>query len=142
VDTKRLAIGTLVGAITLNVVGYLIWVMLFAEFFAANAGSATGVSRDQRIFWAIALANLAHGTLLSLAIISRARSTTIMEGFKLGAIIGFLVWLGVDFVRYATENVSNLTGAIVDPLLEFVHWGIAGAAVAAVVGKVTASART
>lgn len=141
-DTKRLAVGTLVGGITLHVVGYLIWGVLFAEFFAANVGSATGVSREQRVFWAIAVGNLAFGALLTLAIMSRARSTTIMEGIKIGAIVGFLVWLGVDFIRYGLENIFNLTGAIVDPLLESVHWGIAGAVVAAVLGKVTPAART
>ncbi len=141
-DTKRLAIGTLVGGITLHVVGYLIWGVLFADFFAANAGSATGVPRDQRLQWAIAVGNLSFALLYTLAIMSRARSATIIEGFKIGAIIGFLVWLGVDFIRYGTENVLNLTSAIVDPLLESVHGGTAGAAIAAVLGKVTSSART
>lgn len=141
-DTKRLAIGTLIGGITLHVVGYLIYVVLFSEFFAANAGSATGVTREPPLQWAIAVGNLSLAALLTLAIMSRARSATIIEGFKIAGLVGFLVWLGVDFIRYGVENVFNLTTAIVDPLLELVHAGTAGAAIAAVLGKVTASART
>lgn len=141
-DTKRLAIGTLVGGITLYVVGYLIYDVLFSEFFAANVGSATGVPRDPPLQWAIAVGNLSLAALFTLAIMSRARSATITEGFKTAALVGFLVWLGVDFIRYGVENVLNLTAAIVDPLLESVHAGIAGAAIAAVLGKVTASARS
>lgn len=134
-NTKRLAIGTLVGGITLYVVGYLIFGVLFSEFFAANAGSATGVSRESKLQWAVAIGNLSLALLYTLAILSRARAATIIEGFKVAGLVGFLVWLGVDFIRYGLENVFTLTGAIVDPLLEFVHAGTAGAAIAAVLGK-------
>lgn len=134
-DTKRLAIGTLVGGITLYVVGYLIFAVLFSEFFAANAGSATGVGRESRVQWAIAIGNLSLALLYTLAIMSRARSATIIEGFKIAGLVGFLVWLGVDFIHYGVANISNLTATIVDPLLEFVHAGTAGAVIAAVLGK-------
>lgn len=137
-DTKRLAIGTLVGGITLHAVGYLIWVVLLAEFFAANAGSATGVWRESPLHWAVAIGNLSLALLYTLAILSRARSATIIEGFKIAGLVGFLIWLGVDFIYYGLANVSNLTATIADALLEFVHAGIAGAAIAAVLGKVKA----
>ena len=45
-DTKRLLTGTIVGGIVLFAVGYLIFDMLFASFYAANVGSATGGQRS------------------------------------------------------------------------------------------------
>jgi len=133
-DTKRLVIGTIVGGITLFLVGQLIWVLAFAGFFAANAGSATGVSRDSILIWALAVGNLSLAALLTLAI-GWARATSIAQGFKIAAIVGFLVWLGVDLIHYGVSNVSNLTATIVDPLLELIHNGVAGAVIVAVTSR-------
>jgi hypothetical protein len=141
-DSKRLIIGTVVGGITLHVLGYVIWVMALADFFAANTGSATGVSRDAPLMWAIALGNLSLGALLTLAIGSRPKFPSIGEGFKIGAIVGFLIWLGVDFILYGLNNVSNLTATIADPLLEIVHNGVAGTVIVAVIGRIRQSGAT
>jgi hypothetical protein len=136
VDIKRLIIGTLVGAITLFVLGYLIWELAFVDFFAANAGSATGVERDPPLMWAVALGTVSYAALLTLAIGARASSATIVDGLKIGAIVGFLMWFSVDFILYGFQNVSNLTATIADSLLELIHGGIAGAVIAAVLGKI------
>ncbi len=135
-DIKRFIIGTVVGAITLYVLGYLIWELAFADFFAANAGSATGVVKDPQVIWALALGTLSYAALLTLAIGTRGRSATIVDGLKIGAIVGFLMWFGVDFIHYGIGNVSNLTATLVDPLLELIRAGISGAVVAAVLGKI------
>ena len=134
-DTKRIAIGTLTGGIVMYLVGYLIWGLLFADFFAANSGSATGVDREINIIWAVVLGTFSLAALVTLAVGSQAGSSTILDGFKVGAIVGFLVWFGVDFIHYGAMNLSNLTGTIIDPLLEIVRTGIGGAVVAMVLGK-------
>ncbi len=135
-DIKRLMIGTVVGGITLNILGYITWDVLFTEFFAANAGSATGVVKDPQVVWALALGSLSYAALLTLAIETRAGSATIVEGLKIGAIVGFLMWFAVDLTLYGVWNVSNLTAAIVDSLLELVRAGISGAIIAGVLGKI------
>ena len=135
-DIKRFIIGTVVGAITLYALGYLIWELAFADFFAANAGSATGVVKDPQVIWALALGTLSYAALLTLAIGTRAGSATIVEGLKIGAIVGFLMWFSVDFIHYGIGNVSNLTATVADSLLELIDAGISGAVIAAVLGKV------
>ncbi len=135
-DTMRLIIGTFVGVITLYVLGYLIWELAFGDFFAANRGSAIGVERDTLVIWAVALGTVSYAALLTLAIGTRAGSATIVEGLKIGAIVGFLMWFGVDFIHYGIANVSNLTAAIADSLLELIRAGISGAVIAAVLGKI------
>ncbi len=134
-DTKRFLIGTLVGGITMYIVGYLIFTLAFGDFYAANTGSATGVARETSLVWAVVLGTLSLAALVTLAVGRRAGSSTIGDGLKIGAIVGFLVWFGVDFIRYGITNVSNLTATIVDPLLEIVRTGIGGAVIAAVLGR-------
>ena len=135
-DIKRFIIGTVVGGITLFILGYVIFELAFADFFAANAGSATGVWKDPPVIWAIALGTLSYSALITLAIGTRAGSTTIVECLKVGAIVGFLMWFSAYMIFYGIWNVENLTAASVDSLLELVRGGIGGAVIAAVLGKI------
>lgn len=133
-NTKNVIIGTVVGAITLFILGYLIFELAVGDFYSANMGSAMGVERETPVMWASALASVSYAALLTLAILSRADSPTIVGGFKVAAVVGFLVWFTVDFTFYGIFNLTNLTLAIVDPLLELVHAGVAGAVIAGVLG--------
>ena len=135
-DIKRLMIGTVVGAITIYILGYLIFDMAFGEFYSANAGSATGLVRDNPLMWAPALGSISYAALITLAIETRGGSVTIVDGAKTAAIVGFLLWFTVDFIFYGNFNMSNLTVTVVDPLLELVRAGIGGAVIAAVFGKI------
>ncbi len=135
-NTKRLIIGTIVGGVVLYILGYVIFVLTFADFFAANAGSATDVYLENPVIWALALGTLSYAALLTLAIGTRAGTATIVDGVKVGAIVGFLMWFGADFIHYGIANISNLTATIADSLLELVRAGISGAVIAAVLGKI------
>ena len=134
-DTKRSLTGALVGAIVLYATGYLIFDVAFANFYRTNVGSATGVDRGGQLVWAMSLANLAYGALITFVIGNRMGTLSIGGGAKIGAIVGFLLWCTVDFYFYSSTNIANLTRTVVDPLLEFVHGGIGGAAIAAVLGS-------
>ena len=79
----------------------------------------------------------ALAALVTLAIESRPGPLTIGKGFTTGATVGFLLWLGVDFIRYGMTNVPNLTRTLVDPLLEIVRTGAVGAIVTAVLVGIT-----
>ena len=133
-DSKRLVIGTIVGGIVLYAVGYLIFELAFGEFYAANAGSATGVDRDPQVIWALVVGSLTYAALITLGI-GRSAGATIGSGVMVGAVVGFLLWATAGFTLYAVSNLSNLTRTVVDPLLEAVHGGIAGAAIAMAIGK-------
>ena len=135
-DIKRFIIGTVVGAITLYVLGYLIFDLALGWFYSANAGSATGLVKDPQVIWAVALGTLSYAALLTLVIEIRGGSITIVDGLKIAAIVGFLLWFTVDFIFYGNFNMSNLTLTFVDPLLELIRAGIGGAVIAAVFGKI------
>ncbi len=131
-DTKRLAIGTVVGGIAMFVVGYLIWNILLDYW--NGAFDAAGVAREAQLLWAVVLSNIAAAALITLAI-ERGGSSTIGGGVKIGAIVGFLVWSGVNLAFYADTTIFDLTTIILDSLLASVHYGIGGGAIAAVLGR-------
>jgi hypothetical protein len=129
---KQFVIGTLAGAATVLVAGYLIFTAALGNFYAyaMNAGSATGVAREPQLFWAVALGAVAYGALLTFVIGSRANDLTVGAGIKSGAIVSFLLWFTADFMLYGISYVGNLTTTIVDPLLELVPGAIAGGVIA------------
>lgn len=129
-NTRQFVIGTIVGAIVLYVVGYLIFDLLTAEYYASNAGSATNAFRQTTLQWPLAVGNLAFAALITLGIMSRSSSPTIAGALVTGAVIGFLAWLSVDLVLYGYTNLISFTLVIVDPILEAIHNGIGGAAIA------------
>jgi hypothetical protein len=129
-DMKKLAIGTIGGGLVMWALGFVIFGTLMADFYAANAGSAQG---------AVLLGTFALAKLVTFGLIWSGASS-IADGFKIGAIIGFLTWFGVDFIHFGNNNVSNLTLTIVDPLLEIVRTGITGAMIALLLSKFGGSA--
>ena len=139
-DTKRIVIGTFVGGITLYVVGYLIFDLAVADFYAANRGPATDAFREAPLVWAVVLGDFALALLVTLGIVSPPASLTIGGGFITGAVIGFLAWFHTDFTYYGYFNVWNMPIPIVDPFLEIVHEGIAGAVIAAVLMRIPTAA--
>src|SRR5438128_1701345 len=115
-DTKRIVIGSLVGGVAMYALGYLIFERAFGPFYAANAGSATGVPRAVNVQWAVALGTLALAVLLTLAIESRGAGSSRGQAFLTAGVVEFLVWFGADFSLYGITNIANLTQTIVDPL--------------------------
>ncbi|SVB08610.1 uncharacterized protein METZ01_LOCUS161464 [marine metagenome] len=138
-DTKRVAIGTVVGSIAMFVAAYLIWsmalpAMAIGDNLWEGAFEAAGVGRESPILWAFFLANVPAAALITLAI-ERGASSTIGEGVKVAAIVGFLLWASADLAYYGSTTIFDLTSTIVDPLLATLHFGIGGGVIAAVLGR-------
>jgi hypothetical protein len=123
------------GGVVLAVTGFLIFEVLLGDFYASNAGSATGVNRESQIVWAMAVGSLAYAALITYAAGRQPGGMTLRGGAVAGAIVGFLLWCTVDFFFYGISNISNLTLTTVDPLVELVHGGIGGAVIGAVLQR-------
>ncbi len=134
-NMKQWVAGTIVGGVVVYVLGQVIWGYLFADFFAENAGTATGVNRDANIIWAVGVGSLAYAGLMVFALAQRSGGLTLANAIKVCAIVGFLLWLTVDFTYYGTSNVRNLTATIADPLLELLRAGITGAVLGVLLPK-------
>ena len=56
----------MVGGLVLFLLGYLVYGVLFASFFATNVGTATGVTREPFNFVALLLGQLAFAAILTM----------------------------------------------------------------------------
>lgn len=139
-DIKRLAIGTIVGGVTLYVVGYLIFEVALADFYTESLIDVDSAYRDAPMQWATVSASISYAVLITLGILSRADAASITGGLIAGGVIGFLVWLTADLAYYGLTTLWNLPYVIIDPLLEFVHGAIGGAVIAAVLARVPKTA--
>lgn len=134
-NTKQWVAGIIGGGVVLIVLGYILFEMLLGSFYAANGGSATGVNRDPQIIWALAVGALAYAALMLNAFKAHAASLNMVSGMKVGATVGFLLWLCADFTLYGITNINNLTLTIVDPLVELVRGGVTGAVLGALLPR-------
>ena len=119
---QRLALGTVVGGLVLFLLGYLVYGVLFASFFATNVGTATGVAREPFNFVALLLGQLTM-------IFNWGAVKSASQGAKIGALAGLLFFLGIDLTLYATTNVQNLAASLVDPLLAALLFAVSGAVI-------------
>ena len=132
-ETKKLVTGIVVGGITMFVVGYLVFDMAMVGFYQANGAAAFGVAREANLWWAVALGIASLATLVTLCIgWSGAKNAT--QGFKIGGVVGFLVWFGVDLIYHGQFTIATDILPLVDGLLEFIRTGIGGAVIATVLG--------
>jgi hypothetical protein len=131
---QRLLIGTVVGGVVFTLLGYLLFGILFADFFAANAGSATGVPKEPFNFVALVIGQLAWGAVLTF-ILSWSSVRSVGRATTLAAVAGLLFFFGIDLTLYATTNTQNLTASLVDPVLGAIVFAVAGGAIAAATGR-------
>ena len=135
-NAKQWVIGTIVGAVVIFGAGWVLFEMLLGGYYEANAGSATGVDKDPPVMWAVVVGALAYAALIIYAMRAQAGSVNMVSGMKVGAIVGFLLWATADFSLFGITNLNNLTMTMVDPFVELVHGGIAGAVIGALLPKV------
>jgi hypothetical protein len=133
-DAKKLITGAVVGTVAQAIFGYLIFDLLVAGFYAANMSQSADLMRETSLLWPMILGNLALALLVTLAVVQTG-SNSLLGGFKVGAVVGFLIWFGVHFNMYAMLPLGNLIVIIVDPLLEAVRTGITGAVIGLVLGR-------
>ena len=131
---QRLLIGTMFGGIVLFFAGYLIFGIVFADFFAQNAGTATGVAKEPFNFVALAIGQLGFAAALTL-ILHWAAVRSVGQAVAVAGVSGLLFFLGIDLTMYATTNTQSLTATLIDPILAAVLFAVGGAAIAAVTGR-------
>jgi hypothetical protein len=135
-DSKKFLIGTLAGGLTFFLLGYLLYGMALADFFTKHSITPAGTMKSMNdiIWWALILGNLATGALLSYVFLKLGNVSSFGTGASTGAVIGFLMILGVDLVRYSTENWFGRKGAAADVLVFTIMAAVAGGVVGIVLG--------
>jgi uncharacterized membrane protein len=135
-DTKKFLTGTLVGGVAFFLLGYLIYGMALASFFNQHSVASAGSMKtmEEIVWWALVLGNLASGALLTYVFLKLGNITSFGGGASTAAAIGFFIALSMDLIRFATENVFDLTATFTDVVVGTVMTAIAGGAIGAVLG--------
>ena len=136
-DMKSFLIATVVGGITFFILSSIFYGMIMPDFFANNAGSATGVMKNPPNFIALFLGEIAFGALYSYIFIKWANIKTFTGGAKGGAVIGLLLGLGFDLINFATANILNLTATLTDATWAMIAGALTGGVIGWVIGKVS-----
>ncbi|MFV1988001.1 MAG: hypothetical protein ACC682_12030 [Gemmatimonadota bacterium] len=131
---KNFMIATLVGAVVLFIVGYLLYGLALAGFYETNVGSATGVMKETPEWLWLILSMVAYAAVLTL-ILGWAGAKDPAGGFRIAAIVGLLFSASVDFGQYSMMNLMNLTVMFVDPFVGAIHAGVGGAVIGMMLGK-------
>jgi len=118
------------------VLGWLVFDLAFGSLYEASSNLPEGVTRDSQILWAWVVGAVSLGTLVTFAL-TWAGASSFGSGFKVAAIVGFLLWLGVDLLRYSYLDDLNLTVTLLDPCLEIIRTGLVGGILTVVLQRVS-----
>jgi hypothetical protein len=127
--TKKVLIGSIVGGIAFFLLGWMIYGILMKDFYSANFGQEGMRKESEMILWAIGVSNIVFAMLISL-IFSWSNISSLLSGAKVGAIVGFLTAIAIDFNFYAmTTLFKNWSALFVDVLLSTLTSAIVGAVI-------------
>jgi len=133
--TKQNLLATLAGFVVMFLLGYAIWGVATVAFFESH--SLNNVMKDPPDLVMIALSNLIAVFALSTIYGKWARGVhSAKEGFQFGAWIGVFAGLGLGLLWFATAELSDMTGTLVEAVLDIIFYGIIGAVIALVYKKV------
>jgi hypothetical protein len=129
----------LAGGLVMFLLGFVFFGFLFADFFRANMVSYPGLAKDPPLVWAIFLFNLAWGWLIAW-VVDKTRGGW-AEGAKTGAIVMFLLAVGIDLDFHAFMNLyKGLAPMLLHVLIVTFMGMVAGAVSGLVLGYFNKSA--
>ena len=122
-------LGAVVGGIVMFLLGFLLFGVLLADFFKANAIEYPGLVKDPPVIALIFLFNLIWAWLIAWVLEYAGRSGW-AEGGKAGAIVMFFVALGNGVELEAFLNVhKTMTPLIANILIVTVMGAVTGAVI-------------
>lgn len=138
--TKQNLLATLAGFLVMFLLGYAIWGFATAEFFEAHAVNNVMKENPDMVF--LILSNLIAAFALSVIYGKWARGHhSAKGGFQYGAWVGLFVGIGLGLLWYSTSDIFDLTGQLVNGVIEIIFYGLIGVAIASVY-KATAPKET
>lgn len=129
-NTNKFLIGGIIGGIANFLLGWLVWGILLMNFMkehTTEAGKAVMRADENMIWWALIVANLLLGFLISY-ILNKAGVMSAGSGAVIGAVVGLLMSAAINLFNYAFMDLSDsATTMVVDMLASTVVTAIVGA---------------
>jgi hypothetical protein len=131
----RVLLATVAGAVTIFLLGYLIWGILFLPYTKADEIQYAGLRKEPPDMLLLILKNIVQAFLLVYIFEYLAGIRTFLGGMKVGAIVMFLVTLSLNLSLLSIMNLhKGLTANILDVVGETARAAIGGGVIGAVLG--------
>jgi hypothetical protein len=131
--------GTVFGGIVYFLLGWLLYGILFMDFFSANMNQCANKADEDMIWWAMIVSNLATALLLTL-ILKWSGAKGIVDGLKTGAIFGILLTLSFNLSSWSmTTMYNNFPSLLIDLLVSTFMLTVVGMIIVLLWGKEKAS---
>lgn len=134
---NKIILAGVAGAMSLLLIGSMIFGFTLPQFGDTLNGSASGVMKSPEEFGWIPLiiGHLAFGWLFAIIFGRWANISTFTGGAKAGLILGALISLGNELISFGSTNVSSLTGTVVEIVLQTIVFALMGGVVGAMLGR-------
>ncbi len=134
---NKIILAGVAGAMSLLLIGSMIFGFTLPRFGDTLNGSASGVMKSPEEFGWIPLiiGHLAFGWLFAIIFGRWANISTFAGGAKAGLILGGLISLGNELISFGSTNVSSLTGTVVEIVLQTIVFALMGGVVGAMLGR-------
>ncbi len=133
-DTKKFLMGTLAGGVSFFFMGYLIYGIAMAGFYAEHVNASVGRPMEEIAWWALILGNISSGALLTYIFLKWANINSFGGGVGAATVIGFFMALSMNMIRFSTSSMIDLTGALTDVVAATVLAAVCGGVIGAVLG--------
>ena len=131
----KVLVATIVGSITIFLLGYLIFGILLAPYTKMGEIQYNGLRKVPPDFLLLMLKNIVQAFLLVYIFEYLAEIRTFLGGMKVGAIIMFLTTLSLNLNLLSIMNLHNgYTANILDVVGETVRMALGGGVMGAVLG--------
>jgi len=126
--------GTIFGGISYFLLGWVVYGILLMGFLSANMNQCAA-RPDEMIWWAIILSNFTAALLLTL-LLKWYGAKGIIDGLKIGALLGFLYSTTVGLSSWSMSTMYTGFGAlIVDIIASTMLFAIVGIIIVLTWGK-------
>lgn len=131
-NTNKFIVGGIIGGVAYFLLGWVVWGMLLMDFMSSHtteAGKAVMRGEADMVWWAMIVANLLMGFLVSY-ILSKAGVKSAAGGVMVGIVVSLLLAGSFDLMIYAQMDMGDTTLIAVD----IVASTLVGAVVGGIVG--------
>ncbi|ETN93816.1 hypothetical protein SAMN04487906_0102 [Zhouia amylolytica] len=132
--SKSNLLATIIATIVFFFLGYAVWGIALSSYFEAHA--TNNVMKAMPNMGTLVFSNLIMSFAMSTIYGKWATGKySAASGFSFGAWIGIFVGFGLGFLWYSTSDLMDLTGTIVEAILDIFFYGIIGLVIGIVYQK-------
>lgn len=137
----KVLVGTIVGGIVMYLLGFLVFGILLADYMKAGVHQYAGLIKDPPEHISLFFFNIAWACLLTTIFVKWAGIKDFVSGLSAGAMIFFLMMLGINLNYVAFMNLYIGAAPVLVGLLASTFLGAAsGGAIGFVLGKLDKTA--